>query len=89
LVNIGFTLKKWVPAGGMQAFTNTFMRFIHEKGGEVHLGKRVRRSRVKNGRASGVELEAGEFIPARWVVSVADLRSQIADEARKMDGLYS
>jgi prolycopene isomerase len=63
----------WVPAGGMQAFANTFVRFIHAHGGEVHLGREVKRIRVKNGQAVGVTLENGDEIPAQWVVSAADL----------------
>jgi prolycopene isomerase len=63
----------WVPVGGLQAFTNLFVRFIQENGGEVHLGERVHRIRVENGQATGVELQNGEFIPANWVVSAADL----------------
>jgi prolycopene isomerase len=63
----------WVPIGGMQAFADIFERYIHENGGKVHLGKRIRRIRVENGQATGVELQNGEFIPADWVVSAADL----------------
>ena len=63
----------WVPVGGMQAFANIFVRFIHENGGEIHLGERIRRIRVEHGEATGVELKNGEFIPANWVVSAADL----------------
>lgn len=63
----------WIPTGGMQAFADIFVRFILEHAGEVHLGKGVRRIRVENGQATGVELHNGEFIPADWVVSAADL----------------
>ncbi|MFZ5881927.1 MAG: phytoene desaturase family protein [Chloroflexota bacterium] len=64
----------WVPAGGMQAFANTLVRFMREHGGELRLGKAVRRIRVEHGRALGVELEDGDFVPADWVISAADLR---------------
>lgn len=64
----------WVPAGGMQAFANTLVRFIREHGGEVHLGTPVQRIRVENGRAFGITLADGSEIPADWVISAADLR---------------
>jgi phytoene dehydrogenase-like protein len=63
----------WLPIGGLQTFANLFVRFIHENGGEVHLGERIRRIRMENGQATGVELQDGDFIPANWVVSAADL----------------
>lgn len=71
---ISYFYDTWVPVGGMQALANIFVRFIHDHGGEVHLGQRIRRVRVEEGAARGVELENGAFIPARWVVSAADLR---------------
>jgi prolycopene isomerase len=64
----------WVPVGGMQAFANTLVRFIREHGSEVHLGTPVKRIRVENERAVGIELENGDFVAADWVVSAADLR---------------
>lgn len=63
----------WVPVGGMQAFANVFVRFIHEHGGSVHLGTRVKRIQFENGKAVGVILDDGTEIPAGWVVSAADL----------------
>lgn len=63
----------WVPVGGTQSFSDLFVRFVQKNGGEVHLNAGVRRIRVENGQASGVELQNGEFVPARWVVSAADL----------------
>jgi prolycopene isomerase len=64
----------WSPIGGMQGLANTFVRFIHEQGGKVHLGQAVKRISVEKGRAVGIELENGDFVPADWVVSAADLR---------------
>ncbi len=64
----------WVPAGGMQAFANTLVRFVREHGGAVHLGTPVQRIRVENGCATGITLTDGTEIPARWVISAADLR---------------
>ncbi len=64
----------WVPAGGMQGLANIFVRFIHGHGGKVHLGQAVKRIRVENNRAVGIELGNGDFVAADWVVSAADLR---------------
>jgi phytoene dehydrogenase-like protein len=69
-----FYFDSWRPAGGMQAPPGLLLRRIREYGGKVHLGQRVTRIRVEDGTARGVELESGEFIPAGWVVSAADLR---------------
>ncbi|MFO7583775.1 MAG: NAD(P)/FAD-dependent oxidoreductase [Anaerolineales bacterium] len=64
----------WAPAGGMQAFANTLVRFIREHGGEVHLGTPVKRIRVENGRATGITLGDGTTLDSDWVISAADLR---------------
>jgi prolycopene isomerase len=64
----------WVPAGGMQAFANTFVRFIREHGGQVHLGTPVKRVRIENRQALGITLVDATEIPARWVIAAADLR---------------
>jgi prolycopene isomerase len=58
----------------MQAFANTFVRFIREHGGEVHLGMPVEHIRVEDHRAVGVTLANGTQISARWVISAADFR---------------
>jgi prolycopene isomerase len=68
-----FYYDSWIPIGGMQAFADLFIRCIHENGGEVYLGRRVRRIKVEKGQAIGVEMQSGEFIHADWVVSAADL----------------
>jgi phytoene dehydrogenase-like protein len=64
----------WAPAGGMQAFANTFVRFIREHGGQVHRGMPVERIRVENGRAVGITLRDGTRLDADRVISAADLR---------------
>jgi len=69
----------WVPEGGMQTLADLLVRFIREHGGQVHLGKAVARIRVEDGRAVGVTLADGSEIPARWVVSAADLRHTCFD----------
>jgi len=69
----------WVPAGGMQAFANTLVRFVREHGGEVHLGTPVERIRVEKGRAIGITLRDGTNLDADWVISAADLRHTCLD----------
>jgi len=76
---ITYLYDTWVPAGGMQAFANIFVRFIHEHGGEVHLGERVKGICIENGQARGVMLEAGTEILADWVISAADLHHTCFD----------
>ncbi len=74
-----FFYDTWVPAGGMQAFANIFVRFIREHGGEVHLGKRVKRICLENGKAIGLQMDDGPMIHAHWVVSAADLHHTCFD----------
>lgn len=69
----------WVPAGGMQAFANTFVRFIRQHGGEMHLARPVARVRLEERRAVGVTLSDGAQVPADFVVSAADLRHTCLD----------
>lgn len=68
-----YYIDTWMPVGGMQSLADLFVHFIHEHGGKVHLNKRVNQIRVDHGIAVGVELSDGEFSPAGWVVSAADL----------------
>ncbi len=63
----------WVPVGGFQEFSNNLVRLIQNNGGEVHIGEQVELIRIKNGKAFGVEINDGKFVPADWVVSAADL----------------
>ena len=73
----------WAPVGSMQAITDIIVSYIYKYGGEVHLGKQVRRIRVENNQALGVELQNGEFIPANWIVSAADLHHTCFDLIRR------
>lgn len=63
----------WMPIRGMQGLVDVLVADIREHGGKVHLGTAVRRIRIENGIASGVELQSGAFISAGWIVSAADL----------------
>src|SRR6185437_7394408 len=58
--------------GGSQALIRLMEERIQRMGGRVHVGTRVTRILVQDGRGTGVKVEGGEIIPADWVVSAAD-----------------
>lgn len=63
----------WISIGGMQRIADDFVSYINDQGGHVHLGKRIKKIKVENGKTTGVEAQDGEFIAANWVVSASDL----------------
>ncbi|KAF0092499.1 MAG: prolycopene isomerase [Fusobacteria bacterium] len=63
----------WVPIGGMQSISDELVRYINEKGGQVHFGNRIKKIKVDHGQVTGVEVQDAEFIAANWVVSASDL----------------
>jgi phytoene desaturase len=77
----------WFPKGGLYAIVEGAMRVAEELGVEVRCSAPVAAIRVEGGRATGVELESGEFLPADVVLSNADLVHTYGDlvpsEARK------
>jgi phytoene desaturase len=58
--------------GGTGALVSGLVRLIEGMGGSLRTGAEVRRIEVTDGRASGVTLASGEFLPADIVVSNAD-----------------
>jgi len=58
--------------GGMGMIMEGLRRRLEEKGGEVRLSSRVKRILVENGKAIGVELEKGEKITAKVILSNLD-----------------
>lgn len=60
------------PAGGFQSLADALHAGLERHGGELVLGRRVTRIVVEDGRATGVELEGGDRIPAQRVISNAD-----------------
>ena len=72
--------------GGTGATVQALARLFTELGGALELNTPVRRIRVENGTATGVETAAGAFYPAHAVVSNADVantyRKLIAPEHR-------
>lgn len=87
---IAFLERKWgvhFPMGGTGSLVNGMVGLIEGQGGEVRLNSPVKQIRVEEGRATGVELETGEMIDAKIVVSNADsattYRKLVAPEHRK------
>ena len=72
--------------GGTGAIVQALARLFTELGGTLELNTPVRRIRVENGAATGVETTSGAFYPAHAVVSNADVantyRKLIAREHR-------
>jgi phytoene desaturase len=87
---IAFLERKWgvhFPMGGTGALVQGLCKLIEGQGGEVRLNTEVQRIEVENGRATGVRLKDGSFLPAEVVVSNADAawtyRHLVAPEHRK------
>lgn len=67
--------RKWgvhFAMGGTTAIVNGLVRLLGELGVDVRMSAPVARIEVRNGRATGVELESGERLGADVVVSNAD-----------------
>ena len=62
-------------SGGMGALSQAIARAARGAGAEIRTGAEVARVLIKGGRAAGVTLASGEEIPARAVVSAADLKT--------------
>lgn len=63
----------WIPEGGLQALADALAHYVTEHGGRICLGERVRKIVIEDGQAKGVQLQDGQFMPADWVVSAADM----------------
>jgi phytoene desaturase len=67
--------RKWgvhFARGGTTSIVHGLVRLLGELGVDVRLNSPVERITVRGGRAAGVELESGAFLPADVVVSNAD-----------------
>src|SRR5262249_16869655 len=68
------------PRGGSGAFITSLLDCLRSMGGEVLTGCGVTRVPIRHGRATGVELETGEFLRAtRAVISSVDARRLFLD----------
>ena len=61
----------WYPRGGMGSIPAALARIALENGAEIRTSTLVTRIVVENGRAVGVELDSGETVPSRLVLSNA------------------
>lgn len=62
----------YYPQGGAKRIPGAMIKGLRRHGGQIRLRTRVQRILVEGGRAAGVELDTGERIAARAVVSNAD-----------------
>jgi all-trans-retinol 13,14-reductase len=60
------------PAGGGKAIGDAFINRYQEAGGVLKLKTSIKKIRIENKRAIGVELESGEIIHSKYVISNAD-----------------
>ncbi len=63
----------WQVRGGIHQLAQALARLVNSQGGAICLGEAVRRIRVRQGRASGVELQSGEFLSADAVIFAGDV----------------
>jgi phytoene desaturase len=63
----------WYPLGGVYSIVEDLVKLADLAGVEVRTSSPVAEIRVESGRAVGVTLESGEFLPADVVISNADL----------------
>lgn len=62
----------YYPRGGAKRLPSAYIKALRRHGGKIRLRARVKRILVEGGRAVGVEMEDGEVIRSRRVVSNAD-----------------
>jgi phytoene dehydrogenase-like protein len=67
------------PAGGMGAVAAAFASAAHGAGVQLRTGAKVRRILVEDDHAVGVELEGGETLRSRHVISNADPKTTFMD----------
>jgi len=73
IAHVELTGGVWYPKGGIYAIATALARLAEEVGVEIRTNCPVQQIRVKAGRAEGVQLENGEFIPARAVIANVDV----------------
>ena len=80
-----------LPAGGMGGVAETLAAAARDAGVNIRTDSPVKQVLISDGRAIGVELETGEQIPARLVVSNADARTtflQLIDSC-ELDAMFT
>lgn len=69
----------YYPHGGVQSLPDGIVKALTQYGGQLSLRQGVRRILLKRGRAVGVELENGERIGAKVVISNADPKKTLME----------
>ena len=70
---------QWHPLGGSQALTDALVARFDALGGTLRTDAPVRRIRASGGRAHGVTLAGGEYLPAAAVVTAVDIRTALLE----------
>ncbi|MGE0759231.1 MAG: phytoene desaturase family protein [Pirellulaceae bacterium] len=75
------------PYSGVRLILKNLIRRFRELGGELKLRAGVERIRVENGRATGVELDNGQFLAGRRILSSAGLVEtlRLCDDITQVD----
>lgn len=63
----------YYPKGGMQSFTDAFVRRFKSYGGDILCSNEVTKIQVKNHKVEGVCLQDNTFIPSKYVISNGDV----------------
>lgn len=66
------------PVGGAESFARTLLETVKACGGQTYVLAPVKRVLVEGGRARGVELESGQALRARRVVSAVGVKNTLA-----------
>jgi len=80
-----------VVCGGPSQLGHALLQSAEASGATVRLRARVKKILLEKGRASGVEMEDGEIVQARLIVSNADPRSTFLDliGAPELDAMFA
>jgi phytoene desaturase len=63
----------WFAMGGTGTIVDALVRLLRELGGRLRLDSAVERIEVARGRATGVVLAGGDYVPADIIISNADV----------------
>jgi phytoene dehydrogenase-like protein len=67
------------PVGGCIAIPEAYVQGIEQNGGQVHLNAEVKRILVKDGKATGIELQDGTTHSADILISNADIKNTVTN----------
>lgn len=77
--------------GGRSQLVHALTQSVEDAGVRIQLNSRVQKILIENGKAFGVELESGEMLKAKLVVSNADPRSTMLSlvGAPRLDAMFA